>query len=110
MPRRHPDRGKSSHPDEQFAKQQLDLLLISMKAIDVGGHSINLQHLHSPLDATNQCFLFVIAEVVAKPGPQDGGNFRQVLAGVAAGSVAVLGRDRQAVALVVDELRQHILP
>src|SRR5689334_25428308 len=64
--------------DQQIAEQQIELVRLVAQAFDVFGHIVDLQYLHAPLDAPHQGVLFVLAEIVAEPGPQQCANPRQM--------------------------------
>ena len=60
--------------DQQVAKQQRHLVGLRPQPVDVAAEVVQLQHLHPPMDPTQERLLLVAAEVVADLLQQDGAD------------------------------------
>src|SRR5882762_8363001 len=98
------------HSDEQVFKEIIDLLWIVLEGFEVFIGRIEIEHLHAPLDAADQCALFVAAEIVSSLAPQHWKNSWQRFDYFIVQSLgALLSLKRAEVIEVFDDARRHLL-
>ncbi|HEY1940858.1 MAG TPA: hypothetical protein VGH40_01935 [Roseiarcus sp.] len=98
------------HPDQKLAKKQIELRRVLTQPVDIFRYFLDVQNLHSPLNASGQGAALVLPEIVSNRCAQQSADCREMIFHVPAGAIAVFERrDAFQVSRVLAELRRHLV-